>query len=193
MKKNIIIHIMGLSGVGKSTVANLLNDLFIKNNYSSTVMIPYTTRPPRDKEKNGVDYHFVSESTMMDLIPTLLEHRKYNVKLQDGTPSTWYYGTGYPTNNISIIVGTVDSYQSIMTSLNRDEFTLFNFNLIIDEAERLYRVIKRELKEKNPNFRELSRRFIQETGTVYYSFNNIENVDSDKTAEEIYKIVTKGM
>jgi len=50
-----IVVISGPSGVGKSTVRNRLmnTQLFIRS-------ISCTTRPPRGKEQDGFDYHFVT-------------------------------------------------------------------------------------------------------------------------------------
>ena len=44
------------SGAGKSTLCNALQDRFPDLLYS----VSYTTRPPRQGERNGVDYHFIA-------------------------------------------------------------------------------------------------------------------------------------
>jgi guanylate kinase len=51
----MLIAIYGKSGVGKSTMLNYINS---KTKYKK--IVTYTTRPRRDNEINGVDYHFVS-------------------------------------------------------------------------------------------------------------------------------------
>lgn len=53
-----ILIISGPSGAGKST---LLQRLF-KEKENIYFSISSTTRAPRENEKNGVDYHFISES-----------------------------------------------------------------------------------------------------------------------------------
>ena len=50
----------GPSGVGKSYVIRRLVTAF-PSQLRATVST--TTRPPRGKEKNGIEYHFVSEET----------------------------------------------------------------------------------------------------------------------------------
>ena len=54
----------GTSGAGKTTISQLL----LKRNPQLRRVITYTTRSPRGKEKNGIDYHFVSEETFKRLI-----------------------------------------------------------------------------------------------------------------------------
>ena len=45
------------SGAGKSTLCRVVLDRFPDMLYS----ISYTTRPPREGEQNGVDYHFIAK------------------------------------------------------------------------------------------------------------------------------------
>lgn len=52
-----IIVFAGPSGVGKSTLSRILVDEFSQFEFS----ISATTRNPRGKEKDGVDYYFLSE------------------------------------------------------------------------------------------------------------------------------------
>ena len=53
MKKGLLIILSGPSGVGKGTVRRYIMDNFnLKLSYS----ISMTTRLPRDKEVDGVDY-----------------------------------------------------------------------------------------------------------------------------------------
>ena len=52
------------SGTGKSTIAEALMDRFDSLAYS----ISHTSRPPRGTEQDGIDYHFVTESTFREMI-----------------------------------------------------------------------------------------------------------------------------
>ena len=58
MKKGLLIILSGPSGVGKGTVRRYIMDNF---NLRLTYSISMTTRKPRDKEVDGVDYYFVSK------------------------------------------------------------------------------------------------------------------------------------
>ena len=55
----MLIVISGPSGVGKGTVIKEL----IKRNPAISLAISYTTRPRRNGERNGAEYHFVDEAT----------------------------------------------------------------------------------------------------------------------------------
>lgn len=57
---NRIILLLGKSGCGKSTIANIL-----EKTYELEQLPSYTTRPPRDGEINGVGHEFI---TMRDYI-----------------------------------------------------------------------------------------------------------------------------
>ena len=76
-----VIVLVGESASGKSTIEKILAD---KYGYKKTVS--YTTRPPRDGEVNGVDYHFISEDEYIE---------KFNSKyfVETGAYNGWFYGT----------------------------------------------------------------------------------------------------
>lgn len=63
-KKGLLVVISGPSGVGKSTVVRQL----LKNNPKFKLSISATTRKPRPGEKNGRDYHFLSEKVFYERI-----------------------------------------------------------------------------------------------------------------------------
>ena len=56
--------ISGPSGVGKSKIIQLLRQIVTGLEYS----ISHTSRRPRGKEVNGVDYHFVDRETFTEMI-----------------------------------------------------------------------------------------------------------------------------
>ena len=83
-KRGMLIVLSGPSGVGKGTVRKaLFEDPEVDCNYS----ISMTTRNPREGEKNGVDYYFVSKEQFEENIKNgeMLEYAKY-VDNYYGTP-----------------------------------------------------------------------------------------------------------
>jgi guanylate kinase len=68
----LLIIISGPSGAGKDAVVRRMKEL----GYPFHFVITATTRPPRQGERDGVDYFFLSEKEFQDLIQRgeLLEH-----------------------------------------------------------------------------------------------------------------------
>lgn len=105
--------ICGKSASGKDT---LLKELVSNHNFSP--MISYTTRPMRDNEKNGVDYHFISkEEFELGIVANeFLEYRAYNT-LVNGVEDTWYYGMkkgGYELGKDYVVVLDLDGAKSFI-------------------------------------------------------------------------------
>ncbi len=82
-RPGLLIVISGPSGVGKDTLIKRLLELDRNLRYS----VSYTTRAPRPREVDGVNYHFVSRDEFERLIRegAFLEHATYDGNLY-GTP-----------------------------------------------------------------------------------------------------------
>jgi len=63
-KRLLFIVISGPSGAGKDAVLTKMKELGCPLEYIVTV----TTRPQRDKERNNVDYHFISTERFQEMI-----------------------------------------------------------------------------------------------------------------------------
>ncbi|HEY8406212.1 MAG TPA: guanylate kinase [Acholeplasma sp.] len=59
-QRGLLVVISGPSGVGKGTVRKAL---FEMKNHNLVYSVSMTTRPPREGEKDGVDYYFVNRET----------------------------------------------------------------------------------------------------------------------------------
>ncbi len=78
MKGRLVI-LSGPSGVGKDTVI----DAWRAVNPLVERVVAYTTRDPRDGEREGVDYHFVSRESFLDMASKgdFLEHKEVHGNL----------------------------------------------------------------------------------------------------------------
>lgn len=85
-----MIHILcGKSATGKDT----LQAAMLKSGKYKPI-VSYTTRPMREGEQEGREYHFVSKERFLELKEQdfFSEVRSYNT-LVGGNPNTWYYGS----------------------------------------------------------------------------------------------------
>lgn len=64
MSPGLLLILSAPSGAGKTTLAHAL----LKEEQPSLFSVSYTTRPPRGKEQDGVDYHFVKEAAFREMI-----------------------------------------------------------------------------------------------------------------------------
>ncbi len=80
--------------IGKSAAGkDYFYRLDIRNNGYRPI-VSYTTRPMREHEVNGVDYHFIRplHFHLLKLFGQIIESRSYKT-LVEGKRATWYYGT----------------------------------------------------------------------------------------------------
>jgi guanylate kinase len=64
IKKGRLVVLSAPSGTGKTTICRKLRDRFD----DMVISVSYTTRSPRGKERNGVEYHFVDDATFDRMI-----------------------------------------------------------------------------------------------------------------------------
>lgn len=175
--KKIIFCILGKSSVGKDTLINSITTL---NNDLSKV-IPTTTRPPRRYEKNGRDYYFIDRKSFMKKVDNgqFMEHRKYDVIDKSGKPDSWFYGTKFPKSQVSILTGPLTMYKMIISNPDIKDYNVYPIYLTVPDDERLYRMIMRENKNHNPNYREVARRFVSDN--IDFSDENMKSIGINKT------------
>lgn len=147
----MIFILFGKSGVGKSTV---YKDLIKYKKYDLTPIVPYTTRPPRPDDIEGIDYHFINKDQFLEMMVDgdLFEATKFKVANGD----TWYYGTpkaDYKSKGDKIIIANPFNLKSILKNCRH--------NKIPAKAIYLYcqsKVSFRRLVDRDDDMKEASRR-----------------------------------
>lgn len=140
-----IIALIGQSGAGKDRMLKEL--LKSKRNYHE--IISCTSRPPREGEVDGINYHFLSndEFTKQLLEDAFMEATVFN---------NWVYGTRYQDLDEEKINIGVFSPDGIYTLLEHKNINLKIYYITASDKERLMRQLKRE---QNPNIEEIIRRY----------------------------------
>lgn len=182
-----IFYLMGKSASGKDTIYKELKELLPE---LKTIVI-YTTRPIREGEQDGVEYHFVDETKLQELQEAnkVIELRAYNT-----VHGVWKYFTvddgQFDADDNYIAIGTLESYKGMKNHLGEDK--LIPIYIEVDDGVRLERALMRERQQKVPKYEELCRRFLadaadfseeklQEAG-IHYRFLN---QDREKCVNEI--------
>lgn len=150
-----IFVILGKSCTGKDT---LLESIIQDESLNVNKIIPYTTRPKRKYEVDGVDYHFVSKGKLdeLDKLNKIIETRLY--KTDEGD---WIYGTPAVDLQLGkdyIIIGTLESFECIQDYYGANN--VIPIYLECSDFVRLIRAISCEKNQDNPNYKEVCRRFL---------------------------------
>ena len=141
-----IVALMGKAGAGKDTIQKGIMGL---NDSRFHGIISCTTRPPRDYEKNGVDYNFLTEEEFhnQEMLETA-EFRK------------WFYGTqmsALKEDKINIGVFNPTGIRSLL-KLERENGKVQVFPILIDTTDK-QRLMRQLQRENNPDVYEICRRF----------------------------------
>ena len=166
-----LFYIMGKSATGKDTIYKR-----IKENLNVKEYILYTTRPKRDGEKEGIDYHYITSKQMEQLEKEnkVIESRTYNT-----VHGPWTYATiedeQLKQDGDILTVGTLESYAKIKEYFqDRKDTKVLPIYIAIDEKERRKRAIAREQKQKEPKFQEMERRL--NADNIDFSDENLRKV-----------------
>ena len=152
-----IFYIMGKSSTGKDTIyENLLG----RQELGLKPLIPYTTRPIRAREQDGVEYHFTDEAGLLRLRQAgkVIELREYHT-----VHGVWSYFT-VDDDHIDLDredylgIGVLESYRKIRDYFGPDR--VIPIYIQVEDGNRLERALKRERKQARPSYEELCRRFL---------------------------------
>ena len=173
---------------------------YLKNNKELNLktIVGYTTRPMREGEQEGVEYHFVSREKLAEYRKQgkIIECRDY-----DTVYGVWSYFTlddgqiNLGADNY-IYIGTLESYNAMVKYYGKD--VVVPIYVEVENGERLERAIKRERLEKEPKYAELCRRFLADEED--FKEENIKNAgierrymndDLDRCIAEIVETINK--
>ena len=180
---------MGKSSTGKdSFYKKLMSDetLGLKK------IVMYTTRPIRAQEKNGEEYFFVNDETLVRLEAAgkVIERRSY-----DTIHGVWHYFTVCDEQidlekNDYVVIGTLESFVASKKYFGED--VLVPIYIEVDDGVRLQRALDRERAQDKPKYKEMCRRYLADSDD--FSEENIlasgiyrrfENDIFEKCLEEI--------
>lgn len=155
-----IYCVMGKSSSGKDSI---YHEIMEKGALGLKPIIPYTTRPIRDGEQDGREYHFCTEDTVQRLQDAgrIMELRAYNTVY-----GVWKYFTvdderiDLSKNNYLYIV-TLEGYTKIREYFGADR--VVPIYIEVEDGERLMRAIAREQKQDVPKYEEMCRRFLADS------------------------------
>ena len=159
-----IFVVMGKTSSGKDTVyKRVLDSLEAKAGEAApkTVVI-YTTRPMRPGEQNGVEYFFATEQELQKLREEgkVIEERCFHT-----VHGPWYYFTVNDgqidlENHSYLMINTLAGFEMIRSYYSSNEEVVIPIYIEADAKDRLIRYINRESLQKNPNYKEVCRRFL---------------------------------
>lgn len=144
-----IVALFGPAGSGKDyLVKKVINGEYIKKEKVSEI-ISQTTRPPRENEKDGVDYYFKTENDFLSDIYT-------NCLLEWTLFRDWYYGTNLNSLSKDKINIGIFNIVGIQTLLKDERVKVYPIYIKASDKIRLIRQLSRET---NPDIKEIIRRY----------------------------------
>ncbi len=156
-----IVYLMGKSSTGKDTI---FKELLKEGTMELKTIVPYTTRPIRVNEQDGVEYFFTDEDGFQQLKRDgkVIEDREYHT-----FHGLWRYFTvddgqiQLEDDNLYIMIGTLEAYLRLSEYFGKDK--LLPVMIELDDGVRLQRALNREKKQVQPKYEEMCRRFLADS------------------------------
>ncbi len=185
MKKGLLIVLSGPSGVGKGTVRR---QVFKDKSLNLAYSISMTTRTPREKEKEGIDYFFVSQDRFMKGIDRgdFLEYAVF-VGNYYGTPKAYVEQLREEGKNVFLEI-EVEGAKQVLTRYENDDKVVSIF-LLPPSLEELEKRIRGRRSEEETIIQERlckAKREIDLKGNYQYT---VLNDDVLRASEEIKAII----
>ena len=180
VSKYKVVTLAGKAGAGKDTIFQEI----LKLNPNLNEIISCTTRPKRENEIDGKNYHFLTniEFTKKILNNEMLEATVFN---------DWFYGTPLSSlnlNKINIGVFNPTGIEALSTNPNIE---LTSILINTSDKNRLLRQLNRE---ENPNVDEIIRRYNTDKHDFiecFFDYEFVNNTLEDKRVAilEISRII----
>lgn len=181
--------VMGKSASGKDTIYKMLVE---DTSLGLHTVVPYTTRPIRAGECDGVEYHFVDEAAYQALkaADKIIEDRAYQT-----VHGTWRYFTAddgqiAPEGGNYIVIGTLEAYRQMLSYFGPE--VMVPIYVEVEDGLRLSRALSRELAQTEPRYAEMCRRFLadcedftEEKINDCYITKRYVNIDLEQCFREI--------
>ena len=182
-----IFYLMGKSASGKDTIYKKVKEQMPE---LKTIVI-YTTRPIREGEQNGREYHFVDDDKLKELQDAgkVIELREYNT-----VHGIWKYFTAddgqFAGDDNYLAIGTLESYVQLRDYFGQER--LVPIYVEVEDGLRLERALARERMQATPKYEEMCRRFLADAAD--FSVENLKeagitrkftNMDVDKCVQGI--------
>lgn len=152
-----IYCIVGKSSTGKDTIFKML--LQEKELYLKTI-VPYTTRPIRAGEQDGVEYYFCDDQKVEELEQAgrIIELRAYNTVY-----GVWKYftvddGQICLEQQDYLVIGTLEAFVKMREYYGSEK--VIPIYIEVEDGLRLQRALDRERMQEVPKYTELCRRFL---------------------------------
>lgn len=184
-----IYYMMGKSSSGKDTLYKEV----LKALPKLKTLVLYTTRPIREGEQEGIEYHFVTDEELerFEKAGKIIEERTY-----DTVYGAWKYAT-IEDGQINLaaydylVIGTLESYAGMKKCYGAEN--LVPIYIEVEDGERLSRALSRERQQEQPKYEEMCRRFLADQKD--FSEENLEEAGivrryyNDDKAQCLEKII----
>lgn len=171
MERYKVVALFGEAGAGKDAILKSIcamegtKDLLNK-------IISYTTRLPREKEVDGIDYNFVDVEQFAELVidDLMLEASCFN---------DWMYGTAINSlvkDKVNIGVFNLDGIESL---INDKRIDLYAYYI---EAKPKTRLLRQLNREADPDIWEIIRRYktdCEDFCDINFHYNILSNEDGE--------------
>lgn len=151
---------MGKSASGKDTIYRMLME---DASLDLHTVVPYTTRPIRAGEAEGISYWFVDEAGFQEMKSAgkIIEDRCYET-----VHGPWRYFTADDgqidfSKGYFMVIGTLEAYCRMKEYFGSAQVVPIYIN--VEDGLRLARALERERQQEEPKYAEMCRRFLADS------------------------------